>query len=301
MDALISKINQSSNGVVATVKTYHGTNAAASSSSSAPSSRPVTVAAEELHDWSLSSQEGVPPINYQNRYHFIDDLPDLINTHVNASEVLMAGGKTGGTRGRGSRSKGKRELSRTYGDVIPWLKVPSTRNVEIHTVELIDSQIFIVSSTVGPAFTAMAFTVAAVPEFSSFSAVFDQYRISLIEAIIEPQITEVLSVATAVGIYVTAVDVDDANSPTALNGLDGYTDVQSSRGTISHYHRWVPSVAVAVYSGAFTSFASTTSMWLDCGSPNIQHYGLKAITGTSTQAQSYKLTYKLHVSWRARH
>jgi hypothetical protein len=265
------------------------------------SSGKAPVAAEELREWLLSREEPYKPL-VNSRFVPTSDYADLVNTHVNASEALLSGSKISSKAGRGKASgKGKKESSCTYGARMPWLKVPSTRSFEFHSVELIDTATFLTSSTSVPSFASMAFSIASVPDFSSYSAVFDQYRITLIEVCIETQITEVLSQATACGSLITAIDVDDANTPGAITDLDAYSDVQMGRGTLSHYHRWVPTVAVAVYSGTFTSFASTTSMWLDCGSSGIQHYGLKAAATVSTQAQAYKLTYKLHCSWRARH
>lgn len=219
-------------------------------------------------------------------------------THVNSSMVNMSG-----SSGKRGRSRKGRELSVSTGNDAPppWLKPKGTRGYQISTVEGLPATNFLTSNTGLPTFTATAFTISQVNDFTSFSAVFDQYKIDLIEVWIEPQVTETTAAAADVGTYTTVIDVDDASAPTSNADLQSYSSVVQTKGTQSHYHRFVPSVAVAVYSGTFTSFAATTSMWLDCGSPNIQHYGIKAASTTAAAIQTYTIQAKLHVSWRARH
>jgi len=297
MLTLISKIKQSSNGAVTTVKTRQATNPAGSASSS--------VAAQELPDWDVSSDDGSIPV--LGRYYQNVDQANLINTHLNAAEVMLGGGKAAGTsRGRGKRGKhgkkGAGELSKVCGNEggIPWLKNLVSRNVEIMTVETLPTANLIASAGT-PQYIGAYFQISNVADISAFSAVFDQYRIGLIEVLIEPVVTEVTAPGSDVGEYISAVDIDDANAPTAYADMGSYSTAVQTRGTQSHYHRFVPTVAVAVYSGAFTSFAATTSMWLDCGSPAIQHYGLKVATAASGVFQTYTYQVKMHCHWRARH
>jgi len=146
------------------------------------------------------------------------------------------------------------------------------------------------------------FTVANIPDWSSYSSLFDQYMIRLIEVLIEPTVTENTSTAVYAGSLSTVVDLDDSNPPTSVADLGAYTNLQIGTGTKSHYHRWVPTIATAVYSGAFTSFGAAEHTWVDVASPNVQHYGLKgAATATVGGAFGYTYTYKLHISFRARH
>jgi len=234
-----------------------------------------------------------------------------LTTHVNAATLLLSGGKLSSGAGGSSKSKkGKGGKSKTTEENkpvgnegnVPWMKQMVSRNVEIHTVETTTNAAFLTTSAVGAnTYSGFYFTISMVNDFSSFSALFDQYKINLIEVLIEPQVSEVTTVATDVGEYYSVVDIDDATAPTVLADMGSYPSVVQTRGTQSHYHRWVPTVAVAVYSGAFTSFAATTSMWLDCGSSSIQHYGLKGGSGPASVAQTYTYQARLHCSWRARH
>jgi len=275
---------------VAAVKTCQRTNPAGSSSSS--------VAAQGLQSWEeLDNTTPQLPASYH-----VYDAQTLL-THVNAAQVagLMSNKFSSGRKSQKGKKGTEKSVAIGNEGGTPWLKSPNSRSVEISTVETLNNALFLASSTTVPTFVGFSFTISQVNDFSSFSSIFDQYHIRLIEVLIEPQITEVLSAATDVSELITVVDVDDANTPTNYNDLGSYPTVVQARGTQAHYHRWVPSVAVAVYSGAFTSFAATTSMWLDCGSSGIQHYGLKGAAQVAAQLQTYTYQAKLHVSWRARH
>lgn len=219
------------------------------------------------------------------------------STHLNAS--LNAGALTSTRR----KSKSRTEMSRAYGNdsVAPFLKVPSARQQVFTTVETTIPFNWLTSNAALPTFASANFTVNQVPDFSSFSAIFDQYMITEVEVTIEPQVSEVVTVAGDVGNLVSVTDLDDSNTPTALSDLGSYPNVLITKGTQSHYHRWKPTVALAAYSGTFTSYAAAENQWLDCGSPNIQHYGLKAGCTASPTIQSYSLSIRLHVAFRARH
>jgi len=223
-------------------------------------------------------------------------------THLDASMASVS--TTRSSRGSGRKKiRASKELSKAVSNdgLIPWLRSPITRGQEFHTVETLPAFTLFTSSTTVPVYAAQYFYLGQVIDATSFASVFDQYRIREIEILIEPAVTEVTAPTGDVGEFISVVDIDDANVPTLYGDLGSYPTALQTKGTIQHYHRWVPSVAIASFSGAFTSYAATTSMWLDCGSPNIQHYGIKAGSLAATVAQSYTVQAKLHLSFRARH
>jgi hypothetical protein len=206
--------------------------------------------------------------------------------------------QNGGRRKKGGKNHG--ELNLTLGEgKVPWLKSLTDKTV-IRMVGSLSPTTLIQSSTTVAVGAGLAFLVNSLDNFSGLSVVYDQYYIHLIEVLIQPQITETTNTASSVGDYVTAVDIDDATAPTTYLQLAAYSSAQSSRGTVSHYHRWVPEFAVSAYSGAFTSFA-TAKGWIDCASPSVQHYGLKAFADVSANTQYYIVYIKYHVMFRAIH
>jgi hypothetical protein len=223
-------------------------------------------------------------------------------THLPAAFV----GRTNKGRGKGKGGEklkffGPKTIALSNDSAFPFLKTVSARSQIFSTVESLATANFLASSTSVPVYTATAFSVASIHDISSFVSVFDQYFITCIEVLIEPQVSETTSAATSVGDFITVIDLDDNATPSNYNDLCSYPEVAQSKGTASHYHRWRPNYAIAAYSGAFTSYAATDANWIDCGSTGVLHYGIKAASTVSTVAQTYTIQTRLHVSFRARH
>jgi len=205
------------------------------------------------------------------------------------------------SRGKGRRKKMKGEFNLTLGNdaKVPWLKpMGSLRTYSVR--QMLAPQAGPFSSTTLPTFYGLSFNVNSLDNFASYAAVFDQYKIDMIEVLINPDVTEVTTGSQAVGSYLSAVDYDDATVPTTLAQLGGYASCQTSSGTVSHFHRWRPQFAVAAYSGTFTSYSASTG-WIDCAYPNVQYYGLKIALTPATTVQNYSIDVTYHVSFRATH
>jgi hypothetical protein len=143
------------------------------------------------------------------------------------------------------------------------------------TVTLSLVQASMTTSVTVPVYGNLYFALSQCATAASYTALFDQYRIEQLEVWIEP-LSDTTAVATT-GLA-SAIDLDDANAPSS------YGDVADRQGAIlattlvGQYHKWKPHIAVATYSGAFTSFANEPSGWIDVASPSVQHYGLKMAT-----------------------
>lgn len=103
-------------------------------------------------------------------------------------------------------------------------------------------------------------------------------------------------------IYV-AIDQDDTTLPTTMLSLQEYQSVQS--------HLWeeftislTPRISAALYTGAaFNGFGNPGPMWIDCGSNNVPHMGLKigiqAGSAAQTRLQQWYVTTTVHIDFRA--
>jgi len=152
------------------------------------------------------------------------------------------------------------------------------------------------TSTIAPSFGGYAFTLSETPNASQYTGVFDQYRIDRIEVWLEPQAAQG---TTVFGLLASAVDLDDYNTPTSIaNVVDKQGSVMSNGGA-GIYHTWQPHVALAAYAGTFSSYANTPSPWLDSNSPAVQHFGLKFACEATPVAVAYRLSFKLHCTFRA--
>lgn len=152
------------------------------------------------------------------------------------------------------------------------------------------------TSTSVPTYVAYSFAVSGGAGSSEYLGLFDQYRIDAVECWLEPFAAQGTTVFSEV---VSAIDLDDANTPTTVAQVQARQDSLCTGGGAGHYHVWTPHAAIATYSGVFTSFANVVKPWIDSGSPNVQHYGLKIACAVTPAVISYHLTFRLHCSFRA--
>jgi len=156
---------------------------------------------------------------------------------------------------------------------------------------------FFSSSTSTPVYAATSFALTAFDNYAEYTGLFDQYMIEHAECWIEPSN---IGTSTSFVPWSSAVDLDDANVPTTAVTVQGKPQALTSMSNAGHYHRWVPHMAVAAFSGAFTSYTNSPPQWLDSGSPNVAHYGLKTATfGADGVIRYFIITVRAVVAFRA--
>jgi hypothetical protein len=158
----------------------------------------------------------------------------------------------------------------------------------------------ITSSNVGTVYSGQYFTIAQMGGVANFIAVFDEYRIDAIEVWIEPTFNTAPSTAAEQGTFVSAIDLDDASTPSSYTTVASYQDAVDTSVFSAHYHKWVPTASSAYFAGAvFTGYGSETRPWLDSTSTSIQHYGLKvAVSATTTNSLVFRVMVRLSVTFR---
>jgi len=131
------------------------------------------------------------------------------------------------------------------------------------------------SSTTLPTFTATSVSLSVLDQVSTLIGLFDQYRIAMLEVRIVPRLTQNDTPSLVPGDFVSVVDLDDANALSTFNAALDYPSAVTTLSTREHKHTFVPHVAIAAYSGAFTSFANEAAPWIDAASSGVLHYGVK--------------------------
>jgi len=174
--------------------------------------------------------------------------------------------------------------------------VPSNKPYKI-TQEVFSSA-FISTSTTLLTLKAVSFQLADLTQFASFTAVFDQYMITEIECWITARLEGEAAATTNTGYMFSVVDYDDKTALTSIADAQSYTNVLATPGMMSHYRRFVPHIAIASYSGAFTSFTNSGPQWIDSASSSVQHYGLKTVNTTTDAVYTYDLNVRYHISFR---
>lgn len=223
-------------------------------------------------------------------------MDDVKNTEfavpVSAAVKRLMGKKTGSMKKRGAKGDG---VVFALQSIPPRLFRPAGgSNVVVKIPQEVLVMAFFTSSVTVPVFGAMSFNVNALDQIAHLVALWDQYRITLVELWLVPN----NNTSIVGGNIATVIDYDDANNLTTYAQALDYVNVVSANGDLAHYRCFKPHCAVAAYSGAFTSFMNVESPWIDAASPSVQHYGFKVASPTTTAAIVYDLTYRLHTEWR---
>jgi hypothetical protein len=154
------------------------------------------------------------------------------------------------------------------------------------------------TSTTALSFLAYQFSLAAIDQAATLVNLFDQYRITAVEFWLMPRQTEAASNSNG-GLLSTVIDLDDGTSLTSLGQAGDYASCVTTESTVGHYRHFVPHVAIAAYSGAFTSFANKASPWIDSSSSSVIHYGVKAVASVTTAVVVYDINSRLHLEFRS--
>lgn len=162
--------------------------------------------------------------------------------------------------------------------------LPGGGNTIVRTFSRTCAKPLIAALTTNDVLGTMVFALSDLPNYTEFTSLFDQYRIIEVEVRFIPYAGN-----SACGPYgyskpdlLVVADYDDATPPATTAGLLQYENLQIVHGNAPLTVRVRPHAALAAYSGAFTSYANVEHMWMDSGSPNVQHYGVKY---SLTQAQ----------------
>jgi len=143
----------------------------------------------------------------------------------------------------------------------------------------------VTQQAIADTFGAYQVTLNGLPDYAEFTALFDQYKIELIEINFKPvyNMQNVVSTATAVmPRLLTAMDYDDVTNWTSKQQAWEYETMRETNFDKEVTRRFKPKVAKALYAGTFNGY-SVEESWIDCNSPDVQHYGLKwCVTGGSS-------------------
>jgi len=200
-------------------------------------------------------------------------------------------------RRKNKNGKSKSIISRTWNSLAghtPERSMPGVDNKPYKIVQSALRQASFATSASVPSFQSYGFAFSDLDQYTSFTAVFDQYKITGIEFWLIPQAPAVLNA----GEVATVVDYDDTTNLSTFAAAEDYQNCQVGKTIEGHYRKFVPHIAVAAYSGAFTSFMNLNEQWIDCSYPGVLHYGVKVASTVTTNAATFDALIRYHVSFR---
>jgi len=172
----------------------------------------------------------------------------------------------------------------------------SSKIYQVMSTSLFSS--YLASSATVPVFKALSLSIGGAGPNTAYLAAFDQYRLDMAEVIFRPRVDVAVSAAFNSGNLATTIDFDDATTPTTFNSVCERPLAVMSRGDEVQKRTWRPRMAVAAYSGVFTSFANMADQWCDVASTGIQFYGLKMAWTATDAVYQYDATVRCLWSFR---
>ena len=153
-----------------------------------------------------------------------------------------------------------------------------------------------ISTGTSPVFGAYAFSISDLPNYTEFTALFDQYRINkLVVRYVPNHNSSEVGATKALMEFNSVLDFNDQVAPTALTQLYEYANWRMTRGNAIHTRVFTPAVLslVATTSAiAYQGDQSKWKQWLATSQTDIEHYGIKyAIGATQAAGDMYFTPY----------
>lgn len=151
-------------------------------------------------------------------------------------------------------------------------------------------------STTAPISSALSFSLASAPNYTSYTTCFDRYRIIQANVKILPS-----GIATGSGINILSVfDYDDATALGSQSAFFGYSTLKVTPAGQIDERTLTPRIAVAAYAGAsFNGYANMpANTWIDSASAGVQYYGLKYYAPTGSAGQSVQFIITMNIQFK---
>jgi hypothetical protein len=215
--------------------------------------------------------------------------------------------KRGGRRGTAKRSGARRNAPQFTDQPKRPIRTYSTMSCPLPRV----TEYTVVKGTQTSALIAQAASAQnptyyfALNNFNVSTGFYDQYKIEAVRFTITPQNNAIglftTSTTSMVPIY-CVIDYDDVAGLTNAALAAAYSTCVVINPGESCERIFKPHMAVAAYSGAFTSYANTAPMWIDAASNTVQHYGVKlyipGATAAQTLLQGWDITIEAYIAFR---
>lgn len=157
---------------------------------------------------------------------------------------------------------------------------------------------------------ALSFNLSQLPNYTEFTALFDQYRINKIKVTMYPHADNSQTPVNATNDFIPLIafctDTDDSTAPASVDELNQRSNVRYTKFN-KPISIWIkPHVDTEIYRSAVTTgYGNIANAWIDSASSDIPHYGLKwAIMGDSetglgaNSIMKYEIVLQFYCSFR---
>lgn len=155
---------------------------------------------------------------------------------------------------------------------------------------------------------AYVLSLDTLPNYTEFTTLYDQYMIKGVKLSFVPSASAYMN-NTLSGSpnplgwsrFHSAIDWDDSTTPANENVILQYSTLKTTPGWKQHSRYFRPKVRQAAVidttTGAMRAVTANRSPWLDCDSPDVEHYGLKVFCAAPVNTTvSTSITYSVYAT-----
>lgn len=151
-----------------------------------------------------------------------------------------------------------------------------------------------------------SFQLDQVPQFTEFTQLYDQYKLSMVKLELRPTVTDMVGVpnqgfTAASGFYPlrTVIDYDDAQAPPNEPFMFQYQNMRTTQPTRVHTRVVRPKFSTRAYATALSDGFRPSTGFIDCNQPSVPHYGLKVWMDPPPLVASTRstLTYNVYATY----
>lgn len=180
------------------------------------------------------------------------------------------------------------QVTRNTPDGASFVSPPSLKTVPHQSIYTFDMTVrsfkrYSMNVGVSPIVDYVNFSLSDIPDYTSFTAMFDQYRVVGVTCLFRNAGTQVYTGNSSGDVpYIqTAFDYNDAS--TAGKPAESYQSCLTSPITASFSRRFAPRMAMPVYNGVSNAYVmGSNQLWLDAAYPSVPHYQLVVNIGATS-------------------
>jgi len=177
-------------------------------------------------------------------------------------------------------------------------------NASLRVVKWVDKGAVTSTSTASGLY-GFVFQLSEIPDYTSFTNIFDQFKLDLVEVSIRP-----LTLPSAPGTAIAyadmwlAVDYDDGSSPASVAVVQNYSNsIIVSPGKIANIklHPTVNTVVNNNFTSTLANSGGVQRIWINTLNSDMAWNGIKiAVTqSTSTNLTAWRVLCRYHLSFRS--
>lgn len=199
------------------------------------------------------------------------------------------------------RRPNRSRKSGTYQPHVSFNRNPGNNVILRNVVKWFD-QGTVTSTSGASGLYAFSFQLADIPDASSFSSIFDQYKIDQVDVTILPLTLPSAPGATyGFALLWCAVDYDDSVAPGSVSSVTNYSNSICVGPGKSANFTFKPKISGDVDQAGTPEASYVTNAWLNCTKSSVPHYGFKigVTQSTTTNLTAWRVLTRYHIGFRS--